>query len=1029
MRKVFPLILLLLTMSVSAQSINEEFRSSWVIAHHWLSPSNSVAQNQALTRQILDNHKAANMTSVLWQVRHLGTVYYPSAYENWGVQTGSSNPGYDPLAYAIEQAHARGLEFHAWFNTFESRNRYSGSPAALHPEWVCRDRDGNTMPNSITWLSPGRQEVREYLVNVAMEIVNNYDVDGLHLDFVRWNEHTNSVESIKLAQDKEIRGLPDGVITQDQYRDMIENNAGRYLYDPVHSFSGGVPSGFSSWEQWWRWSVTEFVSTLHDSIQSVKPWVRLSPAAIGRYNWGGWNGRNIVYQDAALWLNEKYIEQLVGMHYHWDTAGEIYDVLEGGCPNCWSSYIQPAIQDGQMYSVGFFSDNFNSFDVHQAMIDTVRTINWADGFQFFSYATLRDLDVWDEIRNDFFQRKTKIRATGLIDDIAPDSPTIDLLKLDSLQYQVTVNPASTGGENFWYIIYRSEDDQLDVDVDEIAEIAFGNAAFNFVDIFDGLQDFDGSYRYFATTLDRFWNESLPSAAQLSDPIPSFAPTVVFSNPAEGDTISADQTISIQFSKTMDPGSFSNAVSFQPAAVVGSLNWNATNRQVNINVSGGLNFLTDYQLTISADAQDVNGKPIDGDGNGSGGDPFILSFRTLAEDNQGPQIVNSFPSFQVMEENFIIDDVLTVVFNEPIDPSSINNNTLTISGNSGNVQFFYITETMDDKSLLSIQPISPLMPANTYTLSVNNDITDTLGNVMAAPLAVPFKTSRETYFSVIDIEPFTSPGDWWQPTSSGSTIGVVSANTVFNITDEQSPPALLPWSAGSLQFEWSSSGPWLLREYLGGGAPRSVFFDSTDVLQCYVYGDGSNTLFRFAVDDNAPNGSASNHEVSNWITVDWYGWRLVEWDMGDPASVGSWLGNGILQGNLRFDSFQLSYSPGNSSSSGNLIFDQLRAVKKVQVPVGIDETPQVIVSDYELAQNYPNPFNPETTIFFALPESGIISLEVYDLLGKKVATLIDGHKTAGRHSVQFDGSELASGMYIYRLSANGQQLTKRMLLIR
>jgi uncharacterized lipoprotein YddW (UPF0748 family) len=78
------------------------------------------------------------------------------------------------------------------------------------------------------------------------------------------------------------------MITESQIQDLQENLAGRYLYDIEHPYSAGVPQGFSSWEDWWRWSVTEFVRTLHDSIQSVKPWVRLSPAALGKYNWSGW---------------------------------------------------------------------------------------------------------------------------------------------------------------------------------------------------------------------------------------------------------------------------------------------------------------------------------------------------------------------------------------------------------------------------------------------------------------------------------------------------------------------------------------------------------------------------------------------------------------------------------------------------------------------------------------------------------------------------------------------------------------------
>ena len=90
-----------------------------------------------------------------------------------------------------------------------------------------------------------------------------------------------------------------------------------------------------------------------------------------------------------------------------------------------------------------------------------------------------------------------------------------------------------------------------------------------------------------------------------------------------------------------------------------------------------------------------------------------------------------------------------------------------------------------------------------------------------------------------------------------------------------------------------------------------------------------------------------------------------------------------------------------------------------------ETPDA----YELRQNYPNPFNPSTTISFGMPEDGPVRLTVYDMLGRQMATLVDGFVVAGRHEVRFDAGGLASGMYLYRLETPERTLMKTMTLLR
>lgn len=89
----------------------------------------------------------------------------------------------------------------------------------------------------------------------------------------------------------------------------------------------------------------------------------------------------------------------------------------------------------------------------------------------------------------------------------------------------------------------------------------------------------------------------------------------------------------------------------------------------------------------------------------------------------------------------------------------------------------------------------------------------------------------------------------------------------------------------------------------------------------------------------------------------------------------------------------------------------------------------VIKDFALLQNYPNPFNPSTQISFQVPEASRVTLKVFDMLGKEVATLVDGNKSAGSHTVQFNASDLPSGMYIYSLQAGEFRDSKKLLLVK
>ncbi len=170
--------------------------------------------------------------------------------------------------------------------------------------------------------------------------------------------------------------------------------------------------------------------------------------------------------------------------------------------------------------------------------------------------------------------------------------------------------------------------------------------------------------------------------------------------------------------------------------------------------------------------------------------------------------------------------------------------------------------------------------------------------------------------------------------------------------------------------------------------------------------------------------------------------------GDPETDIGWINNVSVdvRGLTNAGPFYLSnnesvdiivaYVIGRGSSATNSVTVVRSMVSEIfdvfnqnyPVVVGVEQKPN-IVSDFKLYQNYPNPFNPSTVISYQLPEAGRVSLKIYDLLGREIVSLVNEEKQAGNYQVQFDASNLASGLYFYRLKTEKFVETKKMILLR
>ena len=264
MKKSLPLIILLacIAMSIFAQQPKHELRATWLATVDNIDwPRTKISDDATREQQkkeltdILDKMAAGNMHACFMQVRSLCDAMYQSSYEPWSKSltgTRGKNPGYDPLQFAIEEAHKRGLELHIWVNPF--RVTSSGtldSSDKLHQQagdWIIKYNNGSFTGQII---DPGFPEARAYVIKVLMEIINNYDVDGIVMDDYFYPYGGTTTEDAKSKSLHKPNNVTD--INQDGDTD----------------------------DDWRRTNVDVCLKQLYDTIQAVKPWVRFGMGTFG----------------------------------------------------------------------------------------------------------------------------------------------------------------------------------------------------------------------------------------------------------------------------------------------------------------------------------------------------------------------------------------------------------------------------------------------------------------------------------------------------------------------------------------------------------------------------------------------------------------------------------------------------------------------------------------------------------------------------------------------------------------------------
>ena len=231
------------------------------------SPASAERQKKELT-DMLDRLRHAGINTVLLQTRVRATTVYPSAIEPWdGCMSGhpGQSPGYDPLAFAVEECHRRGMELHAWVVSIpigKWNNNGCRRLRKARPDLVKRIGDEG-------FIDPEKQGAASYIASICAEITRNYDIDGIHLDYIRYPE---------------------------TWKGRIDHGKGRAC-------------------------ITRIVRVTTETVKRLKPWVKMSCSPVGkhddlsRFSSYGWNARTKVCQDAQQWLADGLMDQLYPMMY------------------------------------------------------------------------------------------------------------------------------------------------------------------------------------------------------------------------------------------------------------------------------------------------------------------------------------------------------------------------------------------------------------------------------------------------------------------------------------------------------------------------------------------------------------------------------------------------------------------------------------------------------------------------------------------------------------------------------------------
>lgn len=391
----------------------KEMRAAWVATVwgiDWPTSKEMVAQKKQYT-DLLDRLKSLKFNTVFVQVRGMGDAFYNSPYEPWsGNITGTrgKDPGYDVMKFMIDEAHARGIEFHAWINPYRIATRASTGSTypALHssvkPEWVV-DHE------KIQIYNPALPEVRQRLADIVKDMISKYDVDGLHMDDYFYPDPSSA-----------------GVMKSDD--------------EDFNRLKGN----FTDKNAWRRYNVDKAIELIFNTIKTNKPQVvfSISPAASRSYNY------NTLYADLPKWTSSGWVDILIPQLYQ-----EIGNPSNDFRTNLgdWTQFRGKAkLVIGHGYYKFGAADGGAKFQSTQELVDQfalVRANQYAVGSSIYSARDIlaNRIGITDKLA-ELYSKEVLMPFAGREVAAAPPVPANALISGNELSW-------SASGSNIRYAVY------------------------------------------------------------------------------------------------------------------------------------------------------------------------------------------------------------------------------------------------------------------------------------------------------------------------------------------------------------------------------------------------------------------------------------------------------------------------------------------------------------------------------------------------------------------------------------------------